>query len=65
MAKYYTIVCNNFKAKKVTKFTGKCYTIVCNNSKAKKVTKFTAKYYTIIVCNNCKVFLKSPNLWQM
>ena len=42
MAKYYTIVCNKFKAKKVTIFMAKYYTIVCNNFKAKNVTKFMA-----------------------
>ena len=36
MAKYYTIVCNNFKAEKVTTFMAKYYTKVCNNFKAKK-----------------------------
>jgi hypothetical protein len=42
MAKYYTIVCHNFKAKKVTSFMAKYYTMVCHYFKAKKVTKFMA-----------------------
>ena len=42
MAKYYAIVCHNFKAKKVTKFMAKYYTMVCHYFKAKKVTKFMA-----------------------
>ena len=63
MAKYYTKVCNNFKAKKVKNIYGKYYTIVCNNFKDEKVTKFMAKQHTI-VCNDFKA-KNSQNLWQI
>ena len=53
MAKYYTIVCNNFKAKNVTKIMANITLQYAIISRLKKVTTFMAKYYTI-VCNNFK-----------
>jgi hypothetical protein len=41
-AKYYPIVCHNFKAKNATKIPAKYYPIVCHNFNAKNATKKAA-----------------------